>query len=132
MRGRAQKTRRLVSVQGQIKRLEEWKLAELERRLTEGEAAQRELIAALNEDHALYDLFIDTIARRLRALAEEAGRVRDKKDAQVRRLLVCAGRLKSVERLAAAADRAAQHELTKKELLDLADAFTSHRDASLP
>ena len=79
-----------------------------------GEAAQRELIAALNENHALYDLFIDTIARRLRALAEEASRTRDAKDAQARRLLACAGRLKTAERLAKAADAEMQREIEKK------------------
>lgn len=132
MRSKAQKARRLVSVQAQMKRMEEWKLADLERRLAEGEAAQREIIAALNEDHALYGLFIDTTARRLRALAEEAGRLRDAKDVQARRVLACAGWLKSAERLAAAAEGELEREVAKKELLDVFEAFAACRDASLP
>jgi len=132
MQSRAQKARRLVSVQAQMKRVEEWKLGDLERRLAEGEAAQREIIAALNENHALYDLFIDAIARRLRALAQEAGRVREAKDVQTQRLLACAGRLKSAERLAKTADYELQREIAKKDLLDLAEAFAARRDASLP
>ena len=127
MRSRAQKAQRLVSVQAQIKRAQEWKLAEIERRLAEGEAAQRGLIAALGEDHALYDLFIDTIARRLRALSEEAGRIGAEKRAQARLLLASAQRLKGAERLAAAADEEAQRDAAKKELLDLLDASLSGR-----
>ena len=36
MRSRTQKAHRLVSVQAQIKRAEEWKLADIERRLAAG------------------------------------------------------------------------------------------------
>lgn len=132
MRSRVQKAQRLVSVQAQIKRAEEWKLAGIERRLAEGEAAQRELIAALNENHSLYDLFIDAIARRLRALAEEEGRIRGAKDAQVRRLLACAGRLKSAERLAKTADDGVQREIAKKDLLDLVEAFVAQQGRKPP
>ncbi|MET0568905.1 MAG: hypothetical protein ABWZ74_07495 [Hyphomicrobiaceae bacterium] len=132
MRSRTHKAHRLVSVQAQIKRAEEWKLADIERRLAAGEAAQRELIAALNENHALYDLFIDTIARRLRALAEEASRTRDAKDAQARRLLACAGRLKTAERLAKAADAEMQGEIEKKDLLDLLESLVVHRGRKPP
>lgn len=132
MQSRVEKARRVAGLQAQIKRLEEWRLGDLERRLAAGEAAQRELIAALNADHPLYGLFIDAMARCLRALAEEAGRTRDVRDVQARRLLACAGRLKTAERLAAAADRAALREIGKKELLDLVEALAACRDASLP
>jgi hypothetical protein len=132
MQNRAEKTRRVASVQAQIKRLEEWKLAELERRLAKSEEAQRETIAALNQDHPLHGLFIDVIARRLRTLTEEASRTRDIRDVQGRRLLACAGRSKSADRLAAAADRAEQRDIAKKELLELVETLAARRDASLP
>ena len=132
MRSRTDKAHRLVSVQAQIKRAEEWKLAEIERRLAAGEAAQRELIAALNGNHALYDLFIDAIARRLRALAEEASRTCDAKDAQARRLLACAGRLKSAQHLAKAAEEEMQREIDKKNLLDLLENLVGHRGRKPP
>lgn len=119
---RLRKARRLVSMQAQIKRAEQWKLAELERWLAEGEAAQRELMAALGEDHALYDLFIDTLARRLRSLSEEEGRVLRAKGAQTARLLASAQKLKSVERWAAGLSNELMREAAKKELLDLFDA----------
>lgn len=132
MRSRAQKAHRLVGLQAQIKRVEEWKLADIERRLAAGETVQRELIAALNENHALYDLFIDAIARRLQALAEEASRTRDAKDSQAQRLLACAARLKTAERLAKAADEEMQREIDRKDLLDLLEDLAAHRGRKPP
>lgn len=125
MQERARKARRVASVQAQIQKLEQWKLSELQRQLLAGEAAQRELIAALNADHPLYGLFIDAMASRLRTLAAETGRTREARDAHVQHLLACTGRLKTAERLATAADRAALRDRSRSELLDLIEVLTA-------
>lgn len=125
MQSRTDKARRLATIQRQVKLAEEWKMRDLERRLGEAAMAQQELIAALNDEHALHGLFLDTMARRLRALARDAERIGAAKDAQARRLLASAGRLKCAERFAAVANLEAQRESDKKDLLDLLDRLAS-------
>ena len=92
-------------VQQQLYRIEEWKLADLERSLERLEASQRDVIGALNEDDALQGLFIDAMARRLRSLGEEASRVGQQRDEQSARLLEHGARKVCAERLAEAVDR---------------------------
>ena len=69
MSAEARKIHRILAVQQQLYRIEEWKLADLERTLERLEASQQDLIRALNEDDALQGLFIDATARRLRSLS---------------------------------------------------------------
>ena len=80
MSAQARKIHRILAVQQQLYRIEEWKLADLERTLERLEVSQREVIGALNEDDALQGLFIDAMARRLRSLGEEASRVGQERD----------------------------------------------------
>ena len=118
MSTQARKIHRILGVQQQLYRIEEWKLADLERTLEQVGASERGLIRALNEDDALQGLFIDTLARRLRALAEEASKLGREKDAQSARLLEHAARKICAERLAETVDRQVTRAIDKKELLD--------------
>jgi hypothetical protein len=119
MQARADKVHRMLDLQQQLHRIEEWTAADLQRRLEELETAQSELIGALNENDALRGLFIDAMARRLRSLAEAAGDTRRATDAQGERVAESAGRLVSVERLAVAADRVVARETAKAELREV-------------
>ena len=121
MRERAHKVHRMLAVQRQLHRIEEWKLADLERALERLEASQRELIGALNEDDALQGLFIDAMARRLRSLSEEASRVGQERQAQSARMLEHAARKVCAERLAEAVDLELARATDKKELLDIVE-----------
>ena len=118
MSSQARKIHRILGVQQQLFRIEEWKLADLERTLEQVGASERELIRALNEDDALQGLFIDALARRLRALAEEASRVGQDRDVQSARLIEHAARKICAERLAEAVDRQVLRATDKKELID--------------
>jgi hypothetical protein len=118
MRAQAGRIHRILGVQQQLHRIEEWKLADLERTLEQLEASQRDLLRALNEDDALQGLFIDALARRLRSLAEQASRVGEEKAAQSARLLEHAARKICAERLAETVDRQVVRAADKTRLLD--------------
>ena len=131
MDSRVRKAERIVAVQRQLQRIEDWKMAELDRRLAELDAGQRELILALNGDEALHGLFIDSMARRLRSLAEEADRTAREKDAQAAKRLEQAGRVKVAERISETIDREAQAAEARKELLDIAERYVAWATTSL-
>jgi hypothetical protein len=124
MSAQARKIHRILAVQQQLYRIEEWKLADLQRALERLAASERGVIGALNEDDALQGLFIDAMARRLRSLAEEASRVGQEKEAQAARLLEHAARKICAERLAEAVDRQVVRATDKKLLLDTIERFT--------
>lgn len=117
------KTHRILGVQQQLHRIEEWRLADLERTLRDLAAAEQDLIRALNEDDALQGLFIDATARRLASIAEEAARVGKERTAQEQRLLEEAARKGLAERLAQAADREVAQAADRRALIDAIERF---------
>lgn len=132
MQSRAEKIRRIVKAQAQLKQAEEWRLRSLEGQLADIKASEQELLASLGTDNALHGLFLDATVRRLRSVAEDAVQITDRRDRQARKLLASATRLKSAERLSEAVKRDAAREMEKKDLLDLIEQLTSRPDASLP
>jgi hypothetical protein len=125
MRGRVDKLRRIVEVQRQLVRAHESRLRDLQRRLAETEVAEREVLAALGDEHALHGLFLDTMARRLRSLGRETARIRAEAVAQSRKLLDCTAKLKTAERLTGAAEQAARCEADKRQLCDVIDVVSA-------
>jgi hypothetical protein len=119
----ANKIHRILGVQQQLHRIEEWRLADLDRTLLALAASERDLIRALNEDEALQGLFIDATARRLASIAEQAARVGKEKTAQEQRLLEHAARKVCAERLVQAVDREVAQAADKRNLLDAIERF---------
>lgn len=117
------KIHRILGVQQQLHRMEEWRLADLDRTLRDLAATEHELIRALNEDEALQGLFIDATARRLASIAEEAVRVGEEKTAQEQRLLEEAARKVCAERLAQVVDREVAQAADKRALIDAIERF---------
>lgn len=117
------KIHRILDVQQQLHRIEEWRLADLDRTLLALAASEQELIRALNEDDASQGLFIDAMARRLASIAEQAARVGEEKTAQEQRLLEHAARKLCAERLAQAVDREVAQAADKRTLLDAIERF---------
>jgi hypothetical protein len=117
------KVHRILDVQQQLHRIEEWRLADLDRALLALAASEQELIRALNEDDALQGLFIDAMARRLASIAEQAARVGEEKTAQEQRLLEHAARKVCAERLVQAVDREVAQAADKRALLDAIERF---------
>lgn len=132
MKDRVERVGRILALQRQLHRIEEWRLADVQRRIAALEVAQQELINALNEDDALHGLFIDTLARHLRALSEEAGQLMVEKELQSHRLIEHTSRLKAVERLFAQVDEALTRANDRKALDQLIDSLVSRRAASFP
>jgi uncharacterized coiled-coil protein SlyX len=132
MDDRARKSRRILAAQQQLHRIEQWRMAQLQGRLAELEAAQLELIGALNDTNALHGLFIDTMARRLGSLAEEADRVAREKDAQSIELAEHAIRVRLADRLAQTIALEGAREEERKQLLDIVEQFINRKSTSLP
>lgn len=115
---RRQRMQRLLKVQEQLHRIEEWRLAEAQQEHDGIVRDQEELIQSLNADAGLQGLFVDAAARRLRTLAArelESGQV---KDAQAQRVLAEGARRGVAERLFAAATREARRAEEESQLQD--------------
>lgn len=129
---KAAKTRRILETLEQLHRIEQWKMADLERRLADLEQMQVDLISALNDTNALHGLFIDNTARRLGSTAEEAARVAREKEAHALKLKEHAARVKMTERLSEAHDREAAREEEAKELMEVVEQAVGRKPTSLP
>ena len=132
MDARVKKARRILAVREQMHRAEEWKLAQLQQRLKQLEAQQREMIGALNQDNALHGLFIDTMAKYLQVLTEQAGGVMRQIEAQLPRTVAEAARLKGAERLLRNVAEQVQRIDDRKELLDIVERYLDRAGTSLP
>jgi hypothetical protein len=132
LKKRVDKVRRILAAEAQLYRIEQLKMAALERRTAELETTQVELIAALNDSDALHGLFIDTTARRLSSISEEAERVRRDKTAQGLILKEHATRVKMSERLFREHAKEFEREREGKELLDVVEQFVGRKLTSLP
>lgn len=131
MEARAKKVHRILGVQRQMHRMEEWKLAQLEQELAELEASKRDLISALSDDSALHGLFVDAMARYLGSLTERAARVDWQKQDQLPRLIGEAARLKIAERAATTIDLEVQRSDDLEALLDTIEIVVGRKSTSL-
>jgi hypothetical protein len=131
MQDRAAKSKRVLAAQQQLHRVEQWKLADLQGRLADLNAAQIDTISALNGSE-LHGLFIEATARRLRSLAEEAQRVMLDKDKQSIKTSEHAGRVRAAERLAHALQIELDREIERKELMEIIDQYLTNNRTSLP
>jgi hypothetical protein len=127
----AKSAARILSVQRQMRKIEEAKLAELQRQLQEIKDDQVSLVGALNEDGALQGLFLDAMARRLKALAEQEGKVEVLVQRQSLAVRAEATKEKAAEKLAGQRLAEARAEAGQKELDAVLDLIAHPRDASL-
>jgi hypothetical protein len=125
MAARTHQVHRMLGVQQQLHRIEQYRLAELRGRLEQLGADQRALIAALNEDDALQGLFIDGMARRLKSLSEAASKTAEEIETQAARLLEQSGRLACAERLAEAADLQALRAGERRALTEVIERLAA-------
>jgi hypothetical protein len=132
MENRAKKARRLLNVLEQLHQIEERKKLELQRRYDELERSQIEVIGALNADDALHGLFVDTTAKFLKSLAQEAQRVAQARQLQSEKLRERATKVKTAERLKDSLEQIEARRGGEKELQDVIERYTGRRGASLP
>ncbi len=122
---------RILSVQQQLRKIEEVKLGELQRKLQAIKDEQVALVAAMNDDGALQNLFLDTMALRLKTLAEHERRAEISVNWQAVAVRQEATKEKAAERVATrrAQDEAAKRE--QKELEEILEQLGHTQDASL-
>jgi hypothetical protein len=116
---RAQRARRLLALQQQLHRVEQWKLIALQRRSAELDTERRELIEALNHSDALQGLFMDATARRLMSIAREADAVARDEAKQAARVGERAIQVACAERLSETAEQEAGRAREKQMLGDV-------------
>ncbi|MDX2202966.1 MAG: hypothetical protein NW223_09455 [Hyphomicrobiaceae bacterium] len=122
---RVDRIRRILKVQQQLHRAEEWRLSEIEQRIASLEADQRDLIAALNAENGLEGLFLDATVRRVKSLAESARVAEGERAEQAGRVLETGSRLKAAERLLQRAEAHARREEEAADLREIMDRLAS-------
>ena len=115
---RRRRMQRLLKVQEQLHRIEEWRLAEARQEHEAIVRDQEELIQSLNADGGLQGLFLDATSRRLKKLATRERESGEAKDAQAERVLAEGARRGVAERLFAAATREARRAEEESQLQD--------------
>jgi hypothetical protein len=124
--------RRILSVQRQLQRQEERKLADLQRREAAARTEQEEIIRSLNEKEVLHGLFVFAMAKRMRSLDEQVAALEREKQGTVRRLMEQARKRKRAETLFESVNDAWRREADKRELLEVIERAAGKPDASLP
>lgn len=127
----AKSSMRILSVQRQLRRIEEAKLGELQRRVNAIREEQESLVKAMNDDGALQSLFLDAMARRLKSLAEQLRQAEALLDAQSLIVREEATKEKAAERLAQTRAIEERTQQAQKQLDEVLEQLAHPRDASL-
>jgi hypothetical protein len=122
---------RILSVQQQLRKIEEVKLGGLQSRLQAIKDEQVALVAAMNDDGALQNLFLDTMALRLKTLAEQEKRAELAVNFQTLAVRQEATKEKAAERLASRRAQEEQVKRSQKELEEILEQLAHTQDASL-
>jgi hypothetical protein len=135
MRDRTRRMERLLEVQQAMHRLEEWRLAALDRERHAIGEAEAELVGRLGGDDPFLRLFADLASRHLRSLAVTTGRLARDREVQSARTFAAALAAKRTERFAERSIREERREGEKRRLQSVIEAFgasAADGDASLP
>lgn len=119
----AKSAARILAVQGQMRKIEEAKLGELQRKLQWLKDEQVGLIAAMNDDGALQNLFLDTMARRMKSLVEQEKGLEQQVNVQKLAVMKEAGKEKAAERLAKRRADEEQAKQAQKQLDEVMEVF---------
>lgn len=121
---RSDRIRRLVDVQRQLHRAEEWRLGEIQAQVDQIAADQHELIGLLNSDAGLHGLFMDATVNRLRSLAEQAIQADLQKQQQSQKVIEAGAHLKAAERLLDRAFREAERDAERLQLQEATERLS--------
>jgi hypothetical protein len=124
--------KRIVALQTQMRRREEWRLAGLEREDASLAEREAQLVAFMEADTGVASLMVDATVRRIRAVTEQRSRLVPQKEAQKARLLVQQQRVGCAERLHDEIDIAVQRMLEDKDLDAVLEASIGQSKTSLP
>ncbi|QXX74690.1 hypothetical protein [Methylovirgula sp. HY1] len=131
MQQRLKSLQRLLSVQKDLHRLAEWRLAALARRFNALQEEQKRLITYLDDDRLFTLAYTATIAGRLRVLEETKQRCKQERDEQTRILLQRSQRMGQIAHATEAVAKQCRLHEERRELDAAIDAAINSRRASL-
>lgn len=132
MKQRLKKVERIVKVQRHLHRNAELQLANLQRQEGELRAAQQELMQTMSDTDALHGLFVDVMAKRLKALAVEEARTQTAITAQKAVAIERALQVKRTEKVQARMKEDSRRIEEKKDLNAILEAMIQKGSTSLP
>ncbi len=124
--------KRIVALQTQMRRREEWRLAGLEREDASLAEREAQLAAFMEADSGIASLMVDATVKRIRAVSEQRARLVQQKDEQKVRLLAQQQRLGCAERLHDELDAIVQRMLEDEDLDAVLEARIGQGETSLP
>ena len=132
MKQRLKKIDRLIKVQQHLQKNAELQLANLQRKEGELTTAHEELLETMGESDALHGLFVDVIAKRLKALALEEDRTQaaiiDQKAIAVEKAL----QVKRTEKVSSRLKDEVRRGQEKKDLISILETIAQKECTSLP
>lgn len=131
MRQRLKSLQRVLSVQKDMHRLAEWRLARIDRHLQMLRAEQERLLTHLDSEQLFATAFAKPILDRLRALEEAKARLTREREEQRQLLLEDARRMGQVTNLTRAVEEHCRRDDEKRELDAAIEAALNRAAASL-
>jgi len=122
---------RIKSVQKQRHRMEEWRLVRLAHDEQSLQETQTALLDALNSDHPLHGLFLETLGRRVGVVGRELDAIAASRKQQTARTLEQARRLKVAENFIKSASLRVEEEERRESFYDYLDRFPDGDGSSL-
>jgi hypothetical protein len=121
---------KILLLQDKLHKLSTWKVAALDRQRIELAAAQKETIAAIDQDVMNHRLLLASATRRLRAIDNQIEVNKILHAAQTRHSLEQGARAKIVERMVDRVDEKYRKQLERNDLSDLIERALSRPSAS--
>lgn len=132
MQRRLQSLQRIFSVQKDLQRLAEWKLAVLQRKETELQKEQERLVVYMDENHSFTPAYAKMIAGRLRSLAVQRQETAVERQKQAERVIEQSRRVGQAERMVDATAETLRRIDERKDLVETIEAAVNRKQASLP
>jgi len=124
--------RRILSVQQQVRRLAEWKVATVHREAAALEAAHEALTAFLDGEAGISPLFAAAAMKQLQAIGAAKDRLEERRAIEEARLRAEAQRAGLAERLAQRAATDAAREAERDALVEVIERIVHRGGTSLP
>lgn len=132
MKRRLKTIRRVVQVKRQQCRSTDWALARLKQEEQAHLDEERAIVSALNADQPLHGLFLETMARHLRFVAQRLEAVRQAEAGERLKQLKQKAQLKQAERMLADAERQERRMAEGEALNEIVEMVASRGATSLP
>ena len=127
MNNRLKSIRRLVAVQDQLRRLAEWKLADIDRQIAEVAAAQADLDRFVDRSHPISGMLLGVVTAQRRRLGVRAVQLKEARVGQAERVLEASRSFKLAENIEGRVDEEDRRRREKAELADLIESAVQPR-----